>query len=129
MENRKWNLFTEYVNKEFGVSCELLNYIAVEEILLCCATGLSNKTISNICNCKEKYIIEVLNEFFNFDGWEEDLDVNILHLYESSGKLIDSYEILIKMISSVYESIDIKKSYDICKKYEEIIKRINKYYE
>lgn len=129
MSSKRWKLFTEYVSNEFGISEELLNYIAVEEILSCCVTGLSNNTIANICNCDIKYIKEVLNDFFEFDGWKEDLDINTYYLYESSGKIIDSYRMLIKTLSSASDDIDIDKSFYICKKYEEILEKVNKYYE
>jgi hypothetical protein len=128
MIKEQWKLFTEYVSNEFGISEELLNYVAVEEILSCCATGLSNKTIANVCNCDIKYVIEVINEFFNFNGWKDDLDINTYHIYESSGKLLDSYRMLVKLVSSVSEDIDINKSFNICKKYEEILEKVNNYY-
>ena len=129
MSSKRWKLFTEYVSNEFGISEELLNYIAVEEILSCCVTGLSNKTISNICNCDVRYVKEVLNDFFEFDGWKEDLDINTYYLYESSGKMIDSYKMLIKTLSSASDDINIDKSFYICKRYEEILKKVNEYYE
>lgn len=129
MESKRWNTFVEYVTSTYGITKEILDYIAVNDILLCCATGLSNSTIANKYSNNTNYIKDVLNEFLNFSGWEYDLDINTYYVYDTAGENPDSFKMMINLLTPLLNDDEIEKAFNICKKYKEIKKRIDEYYE
>lgn len=128
MENKRWNIFTEYINTALGVPITILNYIAVSDILLGCVTGLSNSTISKKYNCSIEYVTDVLNEFLDFKGWEDDLDINIYFVYNNAGMNLSSFRILINMVTPLLNDKEIILSFKICEKYDIIIGEVNNFY-
>jgi len=128
MENKRWKSFIEYINSTLGIPITILNYIAVSDILLGCVTGLSNSTISKKYNCSDEYIVGVLNEFLDFKGWTNDLDINIYFMYNNADKNLNAFRLLVTTITPLINDKEINISYNICKKYDIIIKEVNKFY-
>ena len=128
MENKRWKSFIEYINSTLGIPITILNYITVSDILLGCVTGLSNSTISKKYNCSDEYIVGVLNEFLDFKGWTNDLDINIYFMYNNADKNLNAFRLLVTTITPLINDKEINISYNICKKYDIIIKEVNKFY-
>jgi hypothetical protein len=125
---KKWEVFTEYVYNRFGISKEILDYIAVNDILLCCVAGLGNNTISMKYKLSADYVSDVLKEFLDFDGWEHDLDVNTFFIYETSGTLFESFKMMIELTTKLLTDNEIENAYRICKLYTKIKERIDDFY-
>lgn len=120
----EWKLLQAFYKNHFGISPDLLDKIAVEPLLEDCASGRSNQFIANKYDTDLEYVSEVLDEFLDFEGWENDLDVNPLMIYGSLDADFSYYKSVIKTVSCLVNQSDILLSYGICRKYTKIRKEI-----
>lgn len=82
LKENTWDLLKEYYSKTFGVNPAIVDYIAVHDILELCARGYCVSRIARHIEDDEQYVTDVLKEFFNFDGFEEDIDFDVKPLYD-----------------------------------------------
>ena len=82
MNELRWNAVRQFYMESFGISPDLVDLMASNEILLMCVSGSSNCSISRILNIDEESINEIISTIFDFDGWEEDLEFSPYHIYE-----------------------------------------------
>ena len=90
MENVEWESIKEFYKEHFGMSGWVVEMLANMDILLLCASGSSNETISNLLDIPVDEILLVIKEVFNFPGWERDLPINPYKLYAESNCSLDS---------------------------------------
>lgn len=109
-----------FTEEEFELLCNI-------SILNLCAEGLSNNSIVRRTNIVGDSVVETIKKYFYFDGWEKDLDLNPLKVYNSSEDL-DEYVYNISMVSPLMELDIIMQSYYICKLYIELDNRLEKKY-
>lgn len=115
-----------YVN-EHNIPEAIVDMIAVEPILRHCVTGYSINKIVRYTLMQRKYIKTVINEYFEFDGWNDDLDFSPLAFYRRSFGSVVRFEEEIKMVSSIKNDM-IAFLFFICKRYEDIVKEIEKHH-
>jgi hypothetical protein len=63
-----------------------------------------------------------------FPGWEKDLDISPIFLYNKHRKFED-FESNVKIVSVLMSDEEIKISYRVCKIFEELKKEIDSYYD
>jgi hypothetical protein len=128
-----WNKIKEFYKENFGIDNWVVEIFANQDILVLCASGTSNKTISNFIEVSEKEIKEVIKQTFLFDGWEQDLPINPYGYYCS---LIDENgEVIRKKFMEDLDSkfqhelslpkIDTALVYRICQTMWELENKIN----
>lgn len=124
-----WKVVLEFYEKELHVPRNITECLSVLEILRGCAMGLSNTRISKGYDDID-YVSAVLFHYYNFPGWDIDLDFSPIAVYRRINGNYLAYEQEILMLSWRYEDFDenIKESFNICKRYEEILKELDEYY-
>jgi hypothetical protein len=109
----KWEQFkSKFIEKFPDEDPQLLDYIAVYDIIRLVVSGTSNRDISEILNETEDYIESVVLEFLEFSGYKENLDFSPILQYQ---RLINK-----------------GKQYPFfpqCEKFLEIKRRVDLYYE
>ena len=113
----------------FDNNDKLLDYISTIDILRDCAVGYSNYRISKRKHIDTKFIESVLLDAYSISGWNRDLDFSPLALYNISGGNRLMYEHEIIMITGKYDERQVNLTYRICKKYLEIKKEVDDYYD
>ncbi len=118
-----WEEFRKLTGNE---DTDILDYIAVQEILRLHATGLSYKRIAIIVESDEDYILDTIISFLDASPFKDDLDFNPLFIYESSSNY-DEFRSKCK-ISPVTSEYDISNSWDSCRVYLRLAKTVEEYY-
>lgn len=112
-----WEKVKDLINERTGLSFEILDLLAVNEILLQCVQGLSVTHIARYIEQDEQYVRDVLMEFLDFGGWEVDLDFSPIVVYN---RCVDKKEFIndVDIFSPFTYSDDVSMSYDLCEKYK-----------
>jgi hypothetical protein len=112
-----WDQIKQIYKEKFNVDPEIVELLAVMDILNACVTGLSNKSIAECFDLDEKYIMETLQKYLNFPGWCLDLDKNPLRVYN----ILDG---------NYYAFLDVWDLYvyEMCTKYKEYERKLNDEY-
>jgi hypothetical protein len=81
------------------------------EILLLCASGLSNESIERQLDISTKEIKVVLKKYFSFEGWNKDQPINPVFIYNKFCKKenkqdYDLQVLFINKVKSIHPSID-----------------------
>jgi hypothetical protein len=124
-----WELIQKLYQKKHGIPPEVLDLIAVKPILMKCASGYSVARIAAATGNPVKYVIEVLNDYFNFPGWDDDLDFNPLAIYNRCNGDFFRYDLEVQMASPIAKGSVIGMTFALCRGYCEYKKEIEKYYE
>ena len=122
-----WDYIKSIYMDKYNIPEPVVDMIAVEPILRHCVTGYSISKIVRYTLMQRKYVKATINEYFEFDGWDDDLDFSPLAFYRRSFGSVVRFEEEIKMISSIENDI-IAFLFFICKRYEGIVKEIEKYH-
>ena len=117
----------------FGIKPDLVELLADNDILTMCASGSSNKSISDMFDIEESDIEEVLLAIFSFAGWKDDLEINPLYIYNAletesfaSGLfLFNKFKVWIPAYLD-YTQDQIKTMFRLCKRYTSIANRIER---
>lgn len=81
-----WELIKKFYKQKYGYSDSLIEYIAVRPIIIKSLSGESNITISLNTEYKAKEVEEILTNVLGFHGWEKDLEINFLAMYNNCGR-------------------------------------------
>lgn len=79
-----WEYIKEFYKEHFGIDKWVVEMLANRDILLLCASGASNKTISRFLEISEAEIELVIKEAFSFPGWGQDLPCNPYKMMQDS---------------------------------------------
>ena len=135
MKEEKWNEIKQFYLDSFGISPDLVDLLADNDILVMCASGSSNKSISAHLDIDIRSIKEIIQSVYSFPGWEEDIEFNPLQIFN---ELLDSGDYLFgDFKSSVTDQIDnfglepirtggLRIMFRVCKLYESISERLEK---
>jgi len=122
-----WDYIKSIYMNDYNIPEPVVDMIAVEPILRHCVTGYSVSKIVRYTLMQRKYVKTVINEYFEFDGWTDDLDFSPIAFYNRSQGNVVRFEEEIKMISSIKNDM-IAFLFFICKQYREIVEEIEKYH-
>ncbi len=124
---KTWEMIQTMYKKLHGIPPRVVDYMAVEPIVKLCADGRSNSFISRKLNLDISYVSFTLKEFLRFPGWEEDLDISPLSVYNLSYRDFIVYKTNMRSLSSTIDKNTINKSFNICRSYHTIRKEIEEY--
>lgn len=122
-----WEYIQYLYKKNYNIPPKIVDSMGVLDILEMCAGGLANETIARNLELPVSYIDDVIFEYLRFSGWEQDLDISPLMVYDSLDGSYSYYKTTIGTVSSVTTRELINKSFRICKTYNDIRKEINRY--
>lgn len=75
--NEVWDAVVKFYAENFGISSELVELMAVHDILKLCATGSTNKQIADYLGEDVSEVSRIIQKYYdNFDGWPIELKVN-----------------------------------------------------
>jgi len=123
-----WELFKRYYSDLFDTSLELVDYLAVYDILRLCAYGYSNYKIERYTKIELSYIEDTLLTYYDFCGWACDLDFSPIALYNRSKGNFIYYEQEIRMICDKINKRLLKRTFDISKRFNDIKKEVDEFY-
>jgi len=87
-----WNLLKEFYKEKFGLDGWVVEMYANMDILCLCASGASNETIEKFLEIPLEEIKPVLEDTFEFPGWDEDLPINPYRMFCNYGGQISSVQ-------------------------------------
>jgi len=125
-----WEVIKDFYESKFGIDGWLVEMYANLDILSLCISGASNPTISRFLEIPEDEILSVLRDTFAFDGWDTDLPINPILIYNSSKLSSEHFmdfsrtlrEELTKTTVGLKLSVD--TLFNMCKTFSEIEERI-----
>ena len=132
VSNVSWNDVKDFYKDKFGIDGWVVELYANLDILLLCASGASNESISKFTDIPEEEVRKVIRNTFGFEGWVEDLPLNPYKVY---CEMLDMYPkgLETRFISETSSTlipyqerikIDKFKAYHICKTMKEIEDKI-----
>jgi hypothetical protein len=128
MENEKWQDIQKLYEEKFNIPPRIIDLVACDDILLLSVSVLSNETISNQTGYDLIYVTSVIKTFLEFDGWEHDLDINPFFVYNKD-KTYDFYAINVTTVSAITTAKQKETSYCLCKRFDNLRKEVNNYYD
>ena len=81
-QNELWDYLKQFYKEKFGMEPGLVDIMADIDILRLCATGASTKSIVSFLNLEPEIVEDVLDKYFGFKGWINDLQINPLAIYK-----------------------------------------------
>lgn len=126
--NESWKEITDIYEDLFQIPKNVINYVAVYDILLLCVSGKSNENIGNILNIDIKYVEKDCKEFLDHKGWKGDLDINPLFIYQCVFGNYCDFVGRCKTESKFMTEEQIRESFILCKKFKEMETEINDWY-
>jgi hypothetical protein len=132
MNSPNWNKVKEFYKKSFGIDGWVVEVLANLDILVLCASGSSNKSISNYTELPESEVKEVILQTFSFTGWEVDLPFNPYKIYNEMSQMptpfgVDEFIKELRLIYTPYgngNSIDFYFVFKVCETMDTIERRI-----
>lgn len=117
----EWKTIQEFYKEHFGTDMWLIEMLANRDILLLCASGASNTTISTFLDIPVDEIQLVLKEAFEFAGWDVDLPINPYKEVQAYGNF--DREDLCKYPE--LKDIDQQELYNLCLTMKDIEERLD----
>lgn len=127
MKKNLWEVIKKSYKDNFNIPELVIEYYANIEIIRKCIYGYSNSRIAFSLNENITYITDVLNSLLLFPGWEKDLDFNPIAVYNKCNDDYNAYYMSVIMISSISTDSIIRLSFNLCRKFKEIERMIDKY--
>ena len=121
MNEEKWKEIKQFYLDNFNISGDTVDLFADNDILLMCAAGASNESISIMLDVDCDSVSLSIKHAFDFDGWDRDLEISpfvIFNMLRNEGKY--SFKDFEKMCYPIKDQKTIQTMYRICKKYERI---------
>lgn len=127
MQN-SWEKFRKYYAELFGITLELVDCLAVYDVLRMCACGYANYRIARKTKLDIQYIEETLFTYFDFYGWNFDLDFSPIALYNRSNDNIVYFEQEIRMVSNRTDERFINRMFEVCQRFSKIKMEVEDFY-
>jgi hypothetical protein len=114
------------IYKRLGNEDDLIELMFDYEIVRNIAKGLSNATIARILDTSVGDVAEVCKKYFNFDGFEKDLDIfDAYVIYLQSNRSFDLFSYKMTLCSATITFDEIEKAFEVCKIFDELERRLN----
>jgi hypothetical protein len=124
-----WDLIKYYYQKTFNIPPRYIELVSVMPILEKSIEGFGNRTISRAFNVPVDYVEDVLIDFLCFIGWDEDLDLSPIGVYNTC---LGNYTCFYEKILSSSMLIEIEKIpflFKLCKRFVELKKELEALYD
>lgn len=129
MEENTWDLIKKIYEDNFGIKGNIVDYVAVNDILLQCVSGMSNEKICFTLDVEPVYLTKVLFNFLGFMGWARDLDISPWHIYNRSAGSKLVFEKKIGDLTNLLNDDIIELAFRVCAIYASIRKDMESFYE
>ena len=118
----------------FGISPELVDLLADNDILVMCVSGSSNATISRNLDIEIESINTIILTILDFTGWKYDMGINPLSIYNDLAfvnnkggyPLFKEFDAVITKKDPSIGEKDRKTMFRVCKLYDSISSRLDK---
>lgn len=124
-----WDYLKTLLEDKLGIPGNVLDYIAVKDILQLCASGSSNQNISRFTNVDLDYVTSTIREFLLFDGWIDDCDLNPYMTYQSCQGVYSDFEREILLLYPFYTKNAIMQMYSAANLYKLIEDKMEEYWK
>jgi hypothetical protein len=121
-----WELIKKIYQEKLNIPQDVIEYVAIMDILKLCACGYCNKHISRVTKHDIQYIESVLADIFSFDGFSSDLDFSPIAIYNKCNNKLVFYNEL-TVISDRNAKL-VEFLYTLCSKYAQIKSYVDKYW-
>jgi hypothetical protein len=134
MDKDRWNEIKQFYVDSFGISPELVDLLADNDIITMCVSGSSNDSISISLDIDRKTIDDITLSILDFTGWKYDMSINPLSIYNDLAfiknkggyPLFKEFDdVVTKKDPSIGEK-DRKTMFRLCKLYDSISSRLDK---
>lgn len=131
-----WEVVKEFYKEKFGIDQWVVEMFANMDILILCASGASNESIETFLEVPINEIVKVLEQTFNFRGWQHELPINPYYLFTHYDGVISSVKHFTDFVSEVdlelekfstfreSKDIDVQKLFYICETMYDIERKI-----
>lgn len=126
MTNNNWCETSKLIARFFGTTVELIDHIAVYEVLEMCLFGKSNQHISDKLDLHVNCVEEILFEYLNFIGFTETLEISPIIVFEKYQNQ-DTFSGAMFCYSDFDDQM-ITKLFNGCVRLKEMKKEIDRYY-
>lgn len=126
VENNLWELIKRFYKDTFGIPEYYIECLSLLDILKRSVSGYSNSYIARVLQLPTYYIKDAISYCLDFEGWETDLDFNAIACYNRT-KDYNLYYQEVSMVSAISDVTIIRLSYNLCKRYYEIVDEIDEY--
>jgi len=134
MKEEKWNEIKQFYMNSFGISPELVDLLADNDILVMCVSGSSNATISRNLDIEIESINTIILTILDFTGWKYDMGINPLSIYNDLAfvnnkggyPLFKEFDAVITKKDPSIGEKDRKTMFRVCKLYDSISSRLDK---
>jgi hypothetical protein len=128
MKRLNWDIIKKFYKEEFGFEGWMVELFANQEVLLLCASGANNNTISSFTEIPVDEVVEIIRLSFKFDGWNPEIPINPYGYYSQEMKEKDTVlmsEFIEELRNQCHLELDYKLIYSVCKTMWEIEDKIN----
>jgi hypothetical protein len=108
-----WNTIKDFYTENFKISEEVVDIVADHDILLLCASGLSNISIASFLNVDVEDVASAVEKFYGFRGWISDMKINPYKEYRTDNNKDTFIE---RLESAGIDKDAIFTSYALCEK-------------
>lgn len=126
MTNSDWCSTSKLIARFFGTTAEIIDCIAVYEVIEMCLFGKSNKEISEKLDLDIVCVSEILLEYINFSGFEDTEEVSPIIVFEKYQNQ-DTFSGAMFCYSDFSDQM-ITKLFNGCVRLKEMKKEIDNYY-
>jgi len=124
-----WKDILEFYKEKFGLKESYVNFVADQEILQACLSGLSNISIANAFHMHDEDASATIEAYFGFGGFSRDLDINpymLYNVFRDRGYSKKSFNRELRLLSKelTNNKIDIYSCCEKLKRLEDKIKEI-----
>lgn len=132
-----WDITASILEEKLSIPRKILDYISVRDIILLCASGSSNSSISVFLQTDLDFVCETIQDIFMSDGWAIDLDVNpyqILQTIKSFGYIegVDGcyipFKDEIRAVAPYYSEEEVVRMFIVADRYLKIEDELEKYW-
>lgn len=119
-------ILKQLYKEKFDIDEALVDLMADRDILHLTASGSSSISISRFLNIDLDEVKKVNKDFYGFNGWDIDLDLNPFSIFSTLAK-IKVYDYItfqqeILLLSPYFKEGEVEKLYEVCIKFYTIEK-------
>lgn len=133
MKETLWDYIRKFYLDKFGITSDLVDLMSSLDVIIMCAAGASNGSISKKLEIDCSEIQDILISTTEFSGWDHDLEVNPLFILSNISNLTYSKDYnLFKIFKHnvlahhAYSDDDIGTMFRVCTMYESIMTRLER---
>lgn len=126
-----WDYIRILLEDKLNIPSHVLDIISVKDILQLCASGSSNENIVRFNNVELDYVKSTIQDWFFFDGWEKDCDLNpyqLLSSLEDYDYAFEYFEKEIAILYPYYTKAAVEKMYSVATIYKKLEDEMEKFW-